>query len=77
MTKNTGHMNDSKWFEDDHRSGEPADRQKKGPKKIPTAAKAIRAATAIAFFGIPVVVGTATLLGYGVHKAYKWIFDRS
>ncbi len=47
------------------------------PRKIATAAKAARAASAIIFFGIPVVIGTVTLLGYGASKVYKWIFDRS
>jgi hypothetical protein len=70
--------NDYKRSGEHHRSAEPAnDRQGKGSKKIVTAAKTIRAVTAIAIFGIPVVVGTATVLGYGVHKAYKWIAGRS
>lgn len=68
---------DYKRSEDHHRSGEPIDRQRRGPKKFATAAKAIRAVTAIVFFGIPLVIGTATLLGYGIHKAYKRITERS
>jgi len=66
-----------KYPEDDHRSGEPTYRQRKGARKIATAAKAARAVSAIVFFGIPVVVGTATIIGYGIHKVYKWTAGRS
>jgi hypothetical protein len=60
-----------------HRPGECANGLEKGSKKIATAAKAIRAITAIVVFGVPLVTGTATLLGYGVYKAYKGITSRS
>lgn len=73
MTKNTGHMHP----EDVHGSGEPACRQSKGARKVATAAKAARAVSAIVFFGIPVVVGTATVLGYGIHRVYQWTTGRS
>ena len=63
--------------DDSHRSGEGADGQGKGSKKITTAAKAIRAITAIVVFGVPLVTGTATLLGYGIHKAYRRMTGRS
>jgi hypothetical protein len=53
--------------------GEPAGGQGEAPGKIAAAAKAFRAITAIVVFGIPLVTGTATLLGYGVYKAYKRI----
>ncbi|HVN25297.1 MAG TPA: hypothetical protein VMT71_15090 [Syntrophorhabdales bacterium] len=39
--------------------------------KLATVAKAFRAVNAIVVFGIPLLAGTAALLGYGVHKAYK------
>lgn len=41
------------------------------------AAKAFRAATAIGVFGVPLVAGVATVLGYGLYKAYKRIAGRS
>jgi hypothetical protein len=55
---------------------EPPSRQGKGSGKISTAAKAFRAITAIVVFGVPLVAGTAALLSYGVHKAYKRITDK-
>ena len=48
-----------------------------GRGKIATATKVVRAITAIVVFGIPVVTGTALLLGYGVHKLYERITGRS
>lgn len=51
-------------------------RQGKGSGKISTAAKAFRAITAIVVFGVPLVAGTAALLSYGIHKAYKRITDK-
>jgi hypothetical protein len=44
---------------------------------LDAAAKAFRATTAIAVFGLPLVAGVATFLGYGVYKAYKRIASRS
>jgi hypothetical protein len=55
---------------------EPPNEPGKGSGKISTAAKAFRAITAIAVFGVPLVAGTAALIGYGVHKAYKRITDK-
>jgi hypothetical protein len=69
--------NDDRHSEDSHRSGEPANGQQEGSGKIATASKAIRAITAIVVFGVPLVTGTATLLGYGVYKAYKRLTKRS
>ena len=71
------HRDDYKCSVDRHRSGEPANGQGKGSKKIATATKAIRAITAIVVFGVPLVTGTATLLGYGIHKAYRRMTGRS
>ncbi|MBA4391066.1 MAG: hypothetical protein C0399_09020 [Syntrophus sp. (in: bacteria)] len=71
------HRDDYKYSSDRHRSGEPVNRQGKGPKKITVAAKAIRAITAIVVFGVPLAAGAATLIGYGVYKAYKNITGRS
>ncbi len=45
--------------------------------KLDTAAKAFRAATAIVVFGIPLLTGTAAVLGYGVYRAYKRIAGQS
>ena len=42
-----------------------------------TLEKAVRAITAIVVFGIPLVTGTAAVLGYGVYKAYKRMPGRS
>jgi hypothetical protein len=44
---------------------------------INAAARAFRATTAIVVFGLPLVAGVATFLGYGVYKAYKRIVSRS
>ena len=68
---------DYKCSTDRHRSGEPPNGQGKGPKEIATATKAIRALTAIVVFGIPLVTGTVTLLGYGIYEAYKRVTSRS
>ena len=62
---------------DRHRSGEPANGQGRESKKIATVTKAIRAVTAIVVFGIPLVTGTITLLGYGIYEAYKRVTNRS
>ncbi len=72
-----GHGDDYTCFADRHRSDEPANGQEKRSKKLATAAKAIRAITAIVVFGIPLVTGTVALLGYGVYKASKRIIGRS
>ncbi|HME42056.1 MAG TPA: hypothetical protein VKF36_03135 [Syntrophorhabdales bacterium] len=67
------HGDDYKYSADNRRAGEPGSGQEKASGKIATATKAIRAITAIVVFGVPLVTGTATLLGYGVYKAYKRI----
>ncbi len=36
-----------------------------------TAFDLIRAASTIIVFGIPLIVGTTTILEYGIYKAYK------
>jgi hypothetical protein len=56
---------------------EPSSRQGITSGKIATATNAIRAITAIVFFAVPVVTGTAILLGYGVHKLYERMAGRS
>ena len=71
------HRDDYKCSADRHRSGEPANEQVKGSKRIATATKTIRAITAIVVFGIPLVTGTVTLLGYGIYEAYKRMTSRS
>jgi len=70
---------DYKYSENRHRSGGSVNaiRQRKESKKIATAAKAIRAITAIVVFGVPLVTGAVTVLGYGVYKAYKHLTSRS
>jgi hypothetical protein len=70
------HRDDHQCSADRHRSGEPASGQGKGSKKIATVTKAIRAITAIVVFGIPLVTGTVTLLGYGIYEAYKRMTSR-
>jgi hypothetical protein len=72
-----GDRDDFTSYADSRRSGEGIDGAEKEPKKIATAAKAFRAVTAVVVFGIPLITGTATLLGYGVYKAYKRITGRS
>jgi hypothetical protein len=64
-------MGESTHSANNPRPGESAGGQGKAPGKAAAAVKAIRAITAIVVFGVPLVTGTATLLGYGVHKAYK------
>ncbi|MBP1734428.1 MAG: hypothetical protein H6Q53_715 [Deltaproteobacteria bacterium] len=64
---------DFKTYADSRRSGGPASEQKNKSGKITAAAKAFRAMTAVVVFGIPLVAGTAALLSYGIHKAYKRI----
>ena len=62
---------------DGRRPGEPVSGQGKASGKIANATKAIRAITAIVFFAVPVVTGTAVLMGYGVHKLYQRITGKS
>ena len=59
---------------DSRKPGEPASGQGEGLGRL---AKAFRAITAIVVFGIPLVTGTAAVLGYGVYKAYKRMAGRS
>ena len=70
------HRDDRKSSGDIRGPDEPAGRQGKGLGKISTVAKVFRAITAIVVFGVPLVAGTAALLSYGVHKAYKRITDK-
>jgi hypothetical protein len=63
--------NDDNCSADSPRSGESAGGQGKGSGIIATATKAIRAVTAIVVFGVPLVAGTAALLGYGIYKTFK------
>jgi hypothetical protein len=71
------HRDDYHYSPDGRRPGKPASGQGEASGKIATAAKAIRAITAIVVFGVPLVTGTATLLAYGVYKAYKRITGSS
>ncbi len=71
------HRDDYNYSSGRHRPGEPSSKQRKASGKIGTAAKAFRAITAIVVFGVPLVAGTVTLLGYGVYKAYKRITGSS
>ena len=70
------HRDDYKCSADRYRSAEPANGQGKGSKTA-AVTKAIRAVTAIVVFGIPLVTGTVTLLGYGIYEAYKRVTSRS
>jgi hypothetical protein len=67
---------DYKCSVDRHKSDEPANGRGKGSKRIATVTKAVRAITTIVVFGVPLVIGTATLLGYGVYEAYKRMTSR-
>jgi hypothetical protein len=69
--------NNCKDPEDNHRSGKSAEEQRGGSRKIATVGKVIRAITAIAVFGVPLITGTGALLGYGAYKAYKRMTKRS
>jgi len=42
-------------------------------KKSDNILKAIRAASAVMVFGIPLVAGTALMIGYGAYNIYKKI----
>ncbi|HBA54939.1 MAG TPA: hypothetical protein DCZ04_10950 [Syntrophorhabdus aromaticivorans] len=70
-----GHDNKNSFRE--HRPGDSARPPGKTPGRISTAEKVFRAATALVVFGIPLVAGTAALLGYGVSKAYRRITRKS
>ena len=67
------HGDEYKYSADNRKADEPGSGQEKVSGKIATATKVIRAVTAIVVFGVPLVTGTATLLGYGAYKAYKRI----
>jgi hypothetical protein len=71
------HKDDDNCPADTRKYDEPTSRQGKRWGKIVTATKVVRAITAIVVFGIPVVTGTAILLGYGVHKLYERVTGRS
>jgi hypothetical protein len=71
------HRDDYGYAADGRRTGEPASGQGKASGKIATVTKVIRAITAIVVFGVPLVTGTATLVGYGIYKAYKRITGSS
>ena len=71
------HRDDCKYSADSRGPGEPSSGEGKASGKIGTTTKAIRAITAIVVFGVPLVTGTATLLSYGVYKAYKRITGSS
>jgi hypothetical protein len=68
--------NDDNCSADKRRFGESAGGQGKGSGVIAAATKAIRAVTAIVVFGVPLVAGTAALLGYGVYKTFKRLSGR-
>jgi hypothetical protein len=70
------HRDDYKNSEDSCSLDELPGRQGKGSGKISTAAKAFRAITAIVVFGVPLVAGTAALIGYGIHRAFKRITNK-
>lgn len=62
---------------DNHNISDKSANDQKDSGKIAAAVKTARATSAIIFFGIPVIIGTVSLLGYGASKVYKRIFDRS
>ncbi len=71
------HRDDYQHAPDSRRPGESASGQGRASGNIAAAAKVIRAVTTIVVFGVPLVTGTATLLGYGFYKAYKRITGSS
>jgi hypothetical protein len=50
--------------------------EKERPGGLATAGKVFRVATAVTVFGIPLLVGTAAVIGWGVHGAYKYLTRR-
>jgi hypothetical protein len=62
------HRDDYNYSADSPRHGEPVSGQGKASGKIATTTKTMRAITAIVVFGVPLVTGTATLLGYGIYR---------
>jgi hypothetical protein len=68
---------DCKCSTDCRRPGGDAEEQEKAPEKVTAAAKAFRAITAVVVFGVPLAIGTASLLAYGVHSVYKRMTGRS
>ena len=57
-------------------AGESGQHGQKGEGSRSPLETVARAATAIVVFGIPLVVGTATVLGYGAYSLYKRIRGR-
>ncbi|OPY71986.1 MAG: hypothetical protein A4E63_01365 [Syntrophorhabdus sp. PtaU1.Bin050] len=68
-----GYRHEDKSFSHEGRPGDSARAPGKTSGRISTAEKVFRAATAILVFGVPLIAGTAALLGYGVSKAYRRI----
>ena len=63
-----------------HGHGREESRAAKAPddgRRFSTAAKAFRAVNAVVVFGIPLLVGTAALAGYGVRAIYKRVARRN
>jgi hypothetical protein len=68
------HRDDYEGSADSRKPVKPASGQQERPGRLE---KAFRAITAIVVFGIPLVTGTAAVVGYGAYKAYKRVTDRS
>jgi len=73
MSRKNGYERSANQF----RFDVPFDSREEKGRNVPIVAKVFRATGAVVFFGIPLVVGAGTLLGYLVHKAYKQITKRS
>ncbi len=69
------HDNNNRFDIRGSRPAAPADAERR-THKIEAAGKAFRALTAIVVFGIPLVTGTATLVGYGIYRAYRRMTGR-
>jgi hypothetical protein len=54
----------------DSRVNQPGSKDKEEPRKI-SPFEVARAISTIIVFGIPLVVGTAAIAGYGVYAAFK------
>jgi hypothetical protein len=57
-------------------AGESEQHKKRGEGPRSSLETVARAATAIVVFGIPLVVSTATVLGYGAYSLYKRLKGR-
>lgn len=65
------HNHDAPFSHDEAGHGTSGRDRRQTPGSPSALEKAVRATTAIVVFGIPLAVGTATVLGYGAYSLYK------